>query len=241
MEKSKSFSEWVPLLTKLVWPVLIILAIIIFNKQVSEIYSVVMKGMKEGRNVEIGGFLKLGEAASTTEISNFSSQEISIESLGESGSGVVRKSGEVHLSRLKKDLAENPSKVINTLTIPNNISNLSTNIIKKYISTLGLKYVVFLKDNKFDGWIMASNLAAQLPEKDNIMKYGVLKDTYAGIKENKVLPSASAKEVLAKMQELHLESLPVVDEDNNWLFFVNQGEILSKLMTDIVLENEEKE
>jgi hypothetical protein len=32
-----------------------------------------------------------------------------------------------------------------------------------------------------------------------------------------------------------------VDEDGNWLFFVNQGEILSKLMTDIVLESEDNE
>jgi CBS domain-containing protein len=241
MEKSKTFSDWIPLLTKLVWPLLIVLALIIFNKQVNEIYSVVMQGMKEGRNVEIGGFLKLGEAASTTEISTFSSQEIPIESLGEGGGAVVRKGDESHLSRLQNELMENPNKVINTLTIPDNIRRFSTDMIKKYISTLGLKYVVFLQGNKFDGWIMASNMAAQLPDYDATPEYFLLRSMFVGIKQDKVLPTESAKEVLSKMQKLHLESLPVVDEDGNWLFFVNQGEILSKLMTDIVLESEDNE
>lgn len=234
MENSKGFNNWIPLLTKLVWPVIIIIALIIFNKQVSEVYILVMKSIKEGRNVEIGGFLKLGEAASTTEIGTITRDEIPIESLG-GGTGVVRKGSGNHLQNIQQELEENPNKIINTLTLPDNIG-YSTDMIKQYISTLGLKYAVFLKNNKFDGWMMASNLAAQLPDNDERKSYNGLKNDLAGIKNSKSDPTDSAKEVLAKMQELHIESLPVVGDDGQWLFFANREEILASLMTTLLLE-----
>lgn len=234
MEKSKSFSDWVPLLTKLVWPVIIIVALIIFNKQVSEVYTVVMKSVKEGRSVEFGGFLKLGEAASNVEIGELSQAEISIESIGGSG-GVVRKGSVSQLKKIQQELKENPNKAINTLLLLDNIT-YSTKLIKDYVSTLGLKYAVFLNNGKFDGWMNTSTLVAQLPEEDETVDYHTLKDDMVGIRKEKVLPTESAKEVLSKMQELHMESLPVVDENERWLFFTNQGEILSRLMTTLMLE-----
>lgn len=233
MEKSKSFSDWVPLLTKLVWPVLIIVGIIVFNKQVSEVYTVVMKSVKEGRSVEFGGFLKLGEAANNVEIGDISQAEISIESIGGSG-GVVRKGSVSQLENIQREINENPNKAINTLLLLDNIT-YSTQLIKDYVSTLGLKYAVFLKNGKFDGWMNTSTLVAQLPEGDEIRNYNNLKNL-VGIRQQKVAPTESAKQVLSKMQELHMESLPVVDENDRWLFFANQGEILSRLMTTLMLE-----
>jgi len=41
------------------------------------------------------------------------------------------------------------------------------------------------------------------------------------------------------MQELHFDSIPVVDIDKRWLFFANRGEILARLMTTIILEKQE--
>lgn len=85
---------------------------------------------------------------------------------------------------------------------------------------------------------MASNLAAQLPDTNEIKRHNNLKKSFIGIKESKVDPRDSAKDVLAKMQELRIESLPVVADDGKWLFFANQGEILSRLMTTLMLEEE---
>jgi hypothetical protein len=45
----------------------------------------------------------------------------------------------------------------------------------------------------------------------------------------------SAKQVLQKMQKLHLENLLIV-KDNHFVFFANRGEILSSLMTSYILE-----
>jgi CBS domain-containing protein len=60
-----------------------------------------------------------------------------------------------------------------------------------------------------------------------------------GIRKYYVEPGTSAKEVLEKMQELHIDSIPVVDENKRWLFFANRGEILANLMTSILLSKEE--
>ncbi len=56
MEKDKRLNDWIPLITKLVWPFLVVILLLIFNQQVGEIYGIVISGIKSGRNVEIGGF-----------------------------------------------------------------------------------------------------------------------------------------------------------------------------------------
>ena len=165
---------------------------------------------------------------------DISQAEISIESIGGSG-GVVRKGSVSQLITIQQELEKNPNKAINTLLLLDNIT-YSTQLIKDYVSTLGLKYAVFLKNGKFDGWMNTSILIAQLPENDEIRNYNNLKNNLVGIRQQKVAPTESAKQVLSKMQELHLESLPVVDENERWLFFTNQGEILSRLMTTLMLE-----
>jgi hypothetical protein len=43
------------------------------------------------------------------------------------------------------------------------------------------------------------------------------------------------RQVLEKMQEFHLDSLPVVDSGGKWLFFANREEILARLMTTIII------
>ena len=50
-----------------------------------------------------------------------------------------------------------------------------------------------------------------------------------------IKPTASTKQVLEKMQELHIDSMPVVDENKQWKFFANREEILARLMTTILL------
>lgn len=236
MENSKGINDWIPLITKLVWPLLILLALIIFNKQVSEVYTVVMTGIKEGRNVEIGGFLKLGEKASNMEIGTLSADNISIDKIGGEG-GVVRKGTQSQLEQVKQELKENPTRTINTMLLNDDI-RYSVKMLKEYASTLGLKYVVFQENGSFSGWMSSSAFIAQLPDTDELINYSYLKEHTVGINMESVMPTDNARDVLWKMQELHIESLPVVNEQNRWMFFTNRGEILSSLMTSIMLEKE---
>jgi CBS domain-containing protein len=237
MEKGKDLSNWIPLLTKLVWPFFVVIFVLIFNQQATEIYNVVLSSIKSGRSVEIGGFLKLGEAANQTEIGDLSHNDISIKGIG-GPSGVVRKGTSSHLRRLQRELQDNPSKTINTLLVPDRIT-YSVELLKQYISTLGLQFVVFQRSGMFDGWISSSTFVAQLPEDKDTVDYPELRNRIIGVNEQTVRPNDSAKEVLRKMQELHIDSIPVVDSDKRWLFFANRGEILARLMTTIILEKNE--
>jgi len=236
MEKSKGLSDWIPLITKLVWPFFTVILLLIFHQEVSDVYSVVLKSMKAGRSVEIGGFLKLGEAASNTEIGALSHEEISIKGIGGSG-GVARKGGRSDLAKLQDELRENPSKKINTLLLPDGI-RYSVDLLKQYVGTLGLRFVLFQQRGKFDGWMPASTFVAQLPEREEHVGYSELKRRLIGVRRESVSPEGSAKQVLAEMQKLHIDSIPVVDADGYWLFFASREEILASLMSTIILETQ---
>jgi hypothetical protein len=237
MENSKGLANWVPILSKLIWPFFIGILLLIFNQQVTEVYDVVLSSVKSGRSVEIGGFLKLGEAAVQTEIGDLSREDLSIKGIG-GAAGVVRKGTSSHLRTLQRELAENPLKTINTLLLPDGVT-YSVDLLKQYIGTLGLRFVVFQRGGKFDGWISSSTFVAQLPENSFTLDYDALRDGSIGVSEQNVSPNDSAKDVLEKMQELHIDSIPVVDSENRWLFFANRGEILARLMTTIILEKQE--
>lgn len=234
MESKKEKQDWVQLISKLVWPLFIVIFLVIFDQETKEVYNVLLKGIKSGRSVEIGGFLKLGVAANQTKITELSHKNISIMGIGGS-SGVVRKSTGNQLSILKQELENNPLQSINTLLVPDNI-NYSVDLLKQYISTLGLRHVVFLKKGKFDGWISTSSFVAQLPKNITTMDYLTLRKTIIAVNQQTVNGNDSAKSVLEEMQRLHIDSIPVVDNDGNWLFFANRGEILARLMTTIILE-----
>ncbi|MFT5312739.1 MAG: hypothetical protein ACI8Z9_001220 [Paraglaciecola sp.] len=234
MENSNKLSDWIPLITKLVWPLIIIVSLVVFHQQATEIYNVVLKSIKSGRSVEIGGFLKLGNAATKTQISDLAFENISIKGIGGSG-GVVRKSSGSHLVTLQQEIRDNPLKTIDTLLLPDNIK-YSVDLLKQYIGTLGLKFVVFQQGGQFDGWISSSTFVAQLPAQSITLDYDQLKSSVVGINQQTVSPELSAKKVLEKMQSLHIDSIPVVDAKQRWLFFANRGEILAGLITTMILQ-----
>jgi CBS domain-containing protein len=231
--------DWIPLINKLVWPVIIGVLLLLFHKELNEVYTVALERLKSGGSIEIGGFLKLGEKATETEIKDLSLNNISIEGIG-GAEGVVRKGSQSSLDRIQEELANAPEKIINTLLITDDIEIYSVTLLKEYVSTLGLHYVVFQERGKFVGWMTADLFVAQLPSEieDREVRYAALR-TMKGIRKYYVEPGTSAKEVLVKMQELHIDSIPVVDENKRWLFFANRGEILANLMTSILLSKEE--
>ncbi|MFQ5822551.1 MAG: hypothetical protein ACE5JB_00685 [bacterium] len=229
--------DWIPLINKLVWPVILGILLLIFRSEVSEIYTVSLDRIKSGGSFEIGGFLKLGETATKTEIRELSFDNLSIAGIG-GAEGVVRKGSRSALLKLQADLAKSPTKTINTLLLLDDIQNYSVKLLKEYISTLGLHFVVIQQRNKFVGWMNSASFVAQLPSHLDKVRFDELKNM-SGVSKHSVGPGTTAKEVLEEMQKLHLDSLPVVDDTGKWLFFTNRGEILARLMTSIILSKEE--
>ena len=223
--------DWIPLLTKLVWPVIIFILLVTYKSEVKEVYSMVLKRIEEGGKVSIAGVLELGEIATKTEIKDLSLNNLSIEG----GEGVTKESM-LKLEKLQDQIESNPKKIINTLIIDDKIRRYSVDLLKKYISTLSLSYVVFQEQSKFIGWMNSGAFVVQLPSEDQnqFINYGELK-AFKGMNEYYIKPTASTKQVLEKMQELHIDSMPVVDENKQWKFFANREEILARLMTTILL------
>ncbi len=229
--------DWIPLINKLVWPVIVGIILLIFRSEVGEVYDLTLERVKSGGSVEIGGIFKLGEKATNTEIQDLSVSNLSIEGFGGAG-GVVRKGSRSALVELQSELRNSPNKTINTLLIVDNVQNYSIELLKEYISTLGLRYVVFQQRDKFAGWLNSGTFVAQLPARDGIIPFNELKNMQ-GISMHHVEPGMSAKDVLATMQELHIDSVPVVGDRGKWQFFANREEVLAHLMSSLILANKE--
>ena len=63
--------DWIPLINKLVWPVIVGIVLLIFHSEVSEMYDLTVNRIKSGGSIEIG-FFKLGDKATNTEIKDLS-------------------------------------------------------------------------------------------------------------------------------------------------------------------------
>jgi hypothetical protein len=201
---------------------------------VADIYSIAYERLQSGGSIEIGGFLRLGEKATDTAIRDLGPTNIPIEGIG-GAEGVVRKDSRHALAQVQQHLADNPESAINTLLVTDEIQVYSVPLLKEYVGTLGLTYVVFQEGNAFSSWMTSSLFVAQLPE-DGTAAYRELRQM-RGIRKESVGPRTSAREVLQKMQELHVDSLPVVDENGKRLFFANRGETLANLITSILLKD----
>ena len=54
--------DWIPLINKLVWPVIVGIVLLIFHSEVGEMYDLTVNRIKSGGSIEIG-FFKLGDIA----------------------------------------------------------------------------------------------------------------------------------------------------------------------------------
>ena len=139
--------------------------------------------------------------------------------------------------RMQKELVDFPKKSINTLLIKDFIRIFQISQLQDYIAKLGLKYVIYQKSGKFDGWIPSGRFSALLFLENDRDRYATIEQlrNFAGISLEHVKSDASAKKVLEKMQELHVDALPVVDNEKRWQFFATRGETLAQLITYTLL------
>lgn len=228
--------EWIPFINKLVWPAIIAILLLVYRDEAGELYSLTMDRIKAGGSIELGGFLKLGEMADETEIKELSLEDLSIEAIG-GAEEAVTKGTRSALIGMREQLDASPSRTMNTLLVADDVDLFSVRLLKEYIGTLGLRYVVFQERGEFSGWMKAGPFVAQLPVEPEWDSIGFADlRAISGISTNRVGPGVSAKKVLTALQENRMDAIPVVTEDGRWLFFAERGEILSRLMTSVITE-----
>jgi len=238
------FSKWVPFFSESIWPIFFLFLIFVFKDQIGSAYIEILEAIKEGRPIKIGDWFSIGERTTISQLvankqdMESGTFELTASDMSQNEDEVVKGSYE-KLNRIQERIRLNPGIRIKVLEVKDNVNLFSTDMLKKYISTLGIRYVVFKTNDKFDGWIEASAFVAQLPLGE-LFKYNKLKIHIAGVLTDSIPKNENAISILKKMEEKNLDSLAVV-ENGKFLFMVSRGFILSKLMTKSLFKSNDKE
>lgn len=239
-------NDWFGFAGKLVWPAFIGLLLLVFSGESAELYAILKDRIESGGMVKIGSFLELGEQAGKTEVSELLFHDLPIEAIG-GPAEAVRKASDQALRTLQEGLKKSPYRRVDTLLVDSGI-DYSPSLLKDYVNTLGIRFVVFRQNGGFDGWIEAGVFLSQLLSRLNMpdeelrrvtLTYAQLQRDMVGISHNSVKATDSARVVLQAMQEIHTENLPVL-EGKQFKFFANRGEILANLISKLILEKQEE-
>jgi hypothetical protein len=246
-DKTGIFKDLVPLLGKLVWPLFILFILVLFRDEAGEVYKIAKQRFEGGASLKIGGIFELGQQAGATQIGKLSLNNLPIEAIG-GAAGTIEKESLQQLENLREQFKNAPQRRIDTLRVSDS-KRYSPALLKDYVTTLGIRYVVFERGGAFDGWIDSGVFLGQLSllrpgasaEEQNraILPYDELRSHLGGVSTQSADNADSARQVLGKMQELHLENLPIL-KDGRFIFFANRGEILSSLISKLIVEQGEK-
>jgi hypothetical protein len=113
-------------------------------------------------------------------------------------------------------------------------NHYSGELLLAYISRLSPKYVLFRTGSKLDAWVEAGVFAAQIRNPESY-SYQELMGGISGLHRDTIPPTASVREALDRMSKLQLDYLPVVDVDQRFLFLLSREDIVSKVITTLVL------
>jgi CBS domain-containing protein len=110
----------------------------------------------------------------------------------------------------------------------------SGDLLLAYISRLAPKFVIFRNADKLEAWIDAGLFAAQLNNHSSY-PYEQLVANVRELRKETISKGATARDALDAMQKLHLDHLPAVDDGQRFQFMLSRDEILSKVVTSVVL------
>ena len=113
--KKNRIMEWIPIIEKLIWPIFIILLLLVFKDKVNGLYNMAT----EGRSLEIGGWLKIGEQVKETTVQNFAPENSTIEAV-EGESVMIEKGGNRALKTLQAKLKNGTIGRIDVMNIVDN-------------------------------------------------------------------------------------------------------------------------
>lgn len=236
------FTDWMPVISKLVYPILFVLALFIFSDEAKEIYDEIVT---KGRGAKIGLF-EISARASEVKIQAMSSVSVGldviagIEPQSDADAGnIVRKSSAGFLRTVQEQLKKNPDRsTIKSLTLENG-KRYSVNLLREYINQLGIENIVFMNKRKFAGLIEARLLINQLSA-DAIIPYERIFEEVLGINKLFVFEDVSTLDVLKKMEKNNIDKIAVVNKDQSLRFIANRDVIVSKLITSIITQENDK-
>lgn len=241
MSTGTTIKDWIPFFSSLVTPILIILLIMWFRTDVADFIGIVKKAVGEQeRSFEIGDWIKIGERARTTEISKLELGDISV-SLAEYDDyeeWVIEKGDESLIYKLKEESERHGGRPVDVMILKKGI-RYSSIVLEKYVSLLGVKYVLFMGGGEFDSWIPSGLFMGQL-RSHSLYSYEDLKSEIIGLRKEHAYPSSTASDVLQRMQDSKTDHIAIVTKSGKYLYMVSKQDILAKLVSAMILSVPEK-
>lgn len=236
MEAGSTMKDWIPFFSSLVTPVFVVLLIVWFRSDVADFLGIVKKAVGEQeRSLEIGDWIKIGERARTTEISKLDLGDISV-SLGDHDyeEWVIDKGDESLIYKLREESGKHGGKPVDVMILKKGI-RYSSVVLEKYVSLLGVKYILFMGEGEFDAWIPAGLFMGQLRTRE-LYSYDELKQEIIGLRDEYAYPTSTASDVLEQMQDAKTDHIAVISENKKYLYMVSKQDILAKLVSAMILQ-----
>lgn len=236
-------TDWMPVISKLVYPFIIVVILIIFSDETKEIYNEVVS---KGRGAKLGLF-EISARAEEVEIKAFSAVSVGLEVISdivpqtvEEANNIVRKSSGDFLLKVQEELRKNPDRSTIKSLVLESERNYSTKLLREYINQLGIENIVFIKTGMFEGLIEARLLINQLPP-NQVIPYEKMIIDVLGINKSFVFENTSTLDVLKSMDDSNIEKIAVVDENRKLRFIAEREVIVSKLITSIITQDSTKQ
>lgn len=230
-----TLTDWIPFFSSLVTPVFVVILIFWFRSDVADFLGIVKKAVGEQqRSLEIGDWIKIGERARTTEISKLDLGDISV-SLSEHDyeEWVIEKGDESLIGKLRQESEKYGGKPVDVMILKKGI-RYSSAVLEKYVSLLGVKYILFMGTGEFEAWIPSGLFMGQLRNRA-LYSYDDLKNDVIGLRTEFAHPSTTASDVLQQMQDSKTDHLAIVTQSAKYLYMVSKQDILAKLVSAMIL------
>ncbi len=237
--------KWIPFFTKLVWPTLIVGLVAVYHADAGSLVHNFAEAIKAGRSVRIGDLLEIGAGAPIGDLVKASAPDlgrdidISVSTVG-GYQDFVEKGSYAFLDQLRGQLQQSQGKTIDVLVVSSG-REYSTKLLRSYVATLGIRYVVFRDGDRFAGWMEAGLFNSQLPPQDTDERwsYAQLHDQLLGRHDDSVSSATSALDVLKKLEDVKVESIAIVD-DGHFKSIVTREGIIAKLLAASILEQKKE-
>lgn len=165
------------------------------------------------------------------DIATFAPDNLPVQAVG-GHPMMIQKGSLAELSNVRSRLQQSKGARIDVMLLaPGQTYNAQ--LLREYVNQLNIRFVVFQGQN-MDGWMDAGGFVAQLnPNRDYV--YQELLATLIGVSQEVVRGDAAARTVLARMEALRFDNLAVIDAERRFQFVVSREDILSKLVTSVLL------
>ena len=236
-KRAHQIKDWIPFFSALITPLFVILLVMWFKSDVGDFLQIAKKAVGEQeRSLEIGDWIKIGERARTTEISTLNLGDISV-SLADHDyeEWVIEKGDESLIDKLRAQSEKHGGKPVDVMILKQGI-RYSAVVLQKYVSLLGVKYILFMGQGTFEAWIPAGLFMGQLQNR-RTYNYGELKQQIIGLRSEHAYPSSTTSDVLEKMQQAQTDHIAIITKNGKYLYMVSKQDILAKLVSAMILSD----